>query len=103
MNKNEWPKLSFATQFNYLHIVDKGTVTTDGTANIPLPDGLDNPFFRVFVIRGDDIQPVLGYYGTGTEAHIDGPFLSINVGTGGGGGSPPEETFSYFIYGGNYV
>lgn len=113
--RSKYKDISFGTLFNYLHVIKSGSVTMQpGTTIISLPEGYDVAFFRAFqMFPGADpdiqygsssLQPVGGYFNTGTDAKIiPDAGLALTYYSGGVVGVIyPDIVFYYFIYGGDY-
>lgn len=101
--KNQF-RVAFSTDFNYLHTVKKGVVTTNSSVSIPLPTGMTVAFFRVYTDSSSGgVETVDGYYTNGADAHIENGNLVLTVQHSQDGSPSPTKTFYYFIYGGNYA
>lgn len=109
VNPDKRGDLSFSTEFNYLHVIEKGSITLpseehpDGEAHISLPEGLTEPYIRVFVTEEDgSLRRIGGLLGTASSAAVTNGELVLTRYFGDFGLPETPQTFSYFIYGGSY-
>lgn len=104
--EEKYKDIAFGTNFSYLHIIKEGKVTMNvGTVEIPLPEGYDVAFYRVYNTTPEypeELTPVGGYFNTGSDARIVEGNLVITYYSGGAPVTYPDRTFHYFIYGGDY-
>lgn len=91
--KSKWKDMSFYTGFNYMRLIDSGSVTgaANSTHTIPLPAGTYTPFAEGYMLTGTgDIIPIAGQFSTGVNFRIQSGNLVIKLG--------PSATVYYFLY-----